>query len=193
MASAKTCDTCCTRSSTSMPRIGSQLENLMAVLMLRQPPGSCAAQASSAAACRSAAMKSIPGRRVCKAENQLGKSSEKIGENRGHPIFHGLFRKVGVPNCSFYSAAMNSSAETSACLSSPDSVPILISECIGITQPRLPSFTTTWLPRCRTFSNPSRWNARSASVPETCGSLGMLRDGEHCDQRMAFYGKREFF
>lgn len=32
-----------------------------------------------------------------------------------------------------------------------------------------------------------------APVPETCGSLGMLRDGEHCDQRMAFYRKREFF
>ena len=72
---------------------------------------------------------------------------------------------IGWLGVAFYSAAMNSSAETSACLSSPDNVPILISECSGITQPRLPSFTTTWLPRCRTFSNPNRWNARSAPVP----------------------------
>ena len=74
MASAKTCDTCFTRSFTSVPRIGSRLENLMAVLMLRQPPGSCSAQASSAAPCT------------------------KSRQNRGHPLFSGLFRKVGEGN-----------------------------------------------------------------------------------------------
>src|SRR5690606_1363933 len=44
---------------------------------------------------------------------------------------------------------------------------------------------------CLTCSNPSRCSALTACAPETRGSLGMLRHGEHGHQRMALARKRE--
>jgi hypothetical protein len=57
------------------------------------------------------------------------------------------------------SASMNSSTLTPACFRMPESVPILISACMGTTQPASSRFITTRLPRWRASSKPSFPNA----------------------------------
>lgn len=52
------------------------------------------------------------------------------------------------------------------------------SRCCGIDSERMdPSLrSTTWLPRCLETRHPARSSARTASAPETLGSLGKRRD-----------------
>jgi len=80
-----------------------------------------------------------------------------------------------------YSSLIRSSAEIPACFNMPDKVPVLSSLCSGTTHPLSPRRRTTWLPRCRTSTNPSLINALQQSLPAIRGSLGMgqLKAGHH--------------
>ena len=71
-------------------------------------------------------------------------------------------------------AAMNSSADTPACLRMPAKVPVFSSRWFGTAQPDDPLRRTKWLPCCLTTTKPNRSSARTASLPESTGSSGIF-------------------
>jgi len=91
---------------------------------------------------------------------------------------------------------MNVSGSTCVWFKISWSVPVASSRCNGTTQPIVPVelffLSTTWLPRCRTRTNPSFSRARIAAAPDTRGSLGM-RHVECCNQGSLRRRRREFF
>src|ERR1022692_4895889 len=91
-----------------------------------------------------------------------------------------------------HSAPMNSSGETLACFKMPLKVPTLISRCSGTTHPEDPRLIIKWLPFCRTCANPNLSSARTASFPETCGSLGIQSQFECLRNRLTLYRVGKF-
>ena len=90
-------------------------------------------------------------------------------------------------------AAMNSSADTPACLRMPAKVPVFSSRWFGTAQPDDPLRRTKWLPRCLTTTKPNRSSARTASLPETTGSSGIFSYTKSGQQWTPNKGRREFF
>ena len=91
-----------------------------------------------------------------------------------------------------YRFRINSSTETPACLSMPDSVPGLISLWLGTTHPDAPRRKTMWLPFCRTVAKPILCRAERHSRLPMRGSLGM-GDLESGHQSVGGIFQRKFF